>query len=177
MGSAMRTFTNKNNGLEQAVRAMEHRQESTERAIKNLDQKYEGMMNMMAQIMAKLNDKWNKVEGSSPGNDKKIDMITGNVEKIEGKWGARLPTMDFPMFDGDNPKEWVRRANKYFQIHGIEKGMKSDIAQLHFKEKANIWFHGMYHERGVVPWKELAVVACERFWQGDPEEAQKSSTN
>ena len=48
----MRTFANKNDGLEQAMRAMDHRQESTEKTTKNLDQKYESMMSMMA----KLND-------------------------------------------------------------------------------------------------------------------------
>ena len=48
--------------------------------------------------------------------------------------------------------------------------MKSDIAQFHFKEKADIWFHVVYHERGVVPWKKLVVAVCERFGEGDPEE-------
>ena len=54
------------------------------------------------------------------------------------------------MFDGDNPREWVRRANKYFQIQRMEEELKSDLAQLHFGGKANIWFHGMYHGRDVV---------------------------
>ena len=48
----MRTFANKSDGLEQAVRAIEHRQEGTDKAIKSMDQKHERMINMMAQIMA-----------------------------------------------------------------------------------------------------------------------------
>ena len=34
LGSAVRTFTNKNDELEQAIRTMEHRQESTEKLLK-----------------------------------------------------------------------------------------------------------------------------------------------
>ncbi|XP_027151895.1 uncharacterized protein LOC113751950 [Coffea eugenioides] len=171
LGSVMRTFANKNDGVEQSIRAMEHRRESTDRAIKNLDQKYEGMMNMMAQIMAKLNDKGKEVEGGSSGSETRIAVTTDTAERVGSKGGARLPKMDFPAFDGNSPREWVRRANKYFQIHGVEEGLKSDISQLHFQEKADIWFHGMYHEKGVVPWKELAMAVCERFGEGDPEEA------
>ena len=37
LGSVVRTFANRNDGIEQAMRTMEHRQESTEKAIKNLD--------------------------------------------------------------------------------------------------------------------------------------------
>ena len=31
----------------------------------------------------------------------------------------------------------------------------------------------MYHERGAVPWNELAMAVCERFGQGDLEKAIK----
>ena len=170
LGSVVRTFANRNDGVEQSMRAMEHRQENTDKAIRSLDQKYEGMMNMMAQIMAKLNDKGKEVGGSSSERETRIEITTDTAERLGGKGGTRLPKMDFPTFDGGNPREWVRRANKYFQIHGVEEGMKSDIAQLHFKEKADIWFHGMYHEKGMVSWKELAMAVCERFGEGDPEE-------
>ena len=51
--------------LGSVVKVLEHRQESTERTLKNLDQKYESMMSMMAQMMAKLNGKDKDTESSS----------------------------------------------------------------------------------------------------------------
>ncbi|XP_071909528.1 uncharacterized protein [Coffea arabica] len=170
LGSVMRTFANKNDGMEQAMRAMEHRQESTEKTIKNLDQKYESMMNMMAQMMAKLSDKEKGEEGSSSGGYQRLDLVSKKPERIEGRGGNRLPKLDFPVFDGENPREWVRRANKYFQIQGVEEELKSDLAQLHLKGKADIWFLGMYHGRAEVPWEELSRAICERFGGGTPEE-------
>nr|XP_027099159.1 uncharacterized protein LOC113718454 [Coffea arabica] len=125
----------------------------------------------MAQIMAKLNDKGKEVVGGSSERETRVEITTDTTERMGNRGGTRLPKMDFPTFDGGNPREWVRRANKYFQIHGVEEGMKSDIAQLHLQEKADIWFHGMYQEKGMVSWKELAMAVCERFGEGDPEEA------
>ena len=83
--SVMRTFANKNDGLEQAMRTKEHRQESTEKTIKNLDQKYESMMSMMAQMMAKLNDKERVEEGSNSGGNQKLDLVKRKSERTEGK--------------------------------------------------------------------------------------------
>ena len=85
LGSVMRTFAKKSDGLEQAVRAIEHRQEGTDKAIKSLDQKYEEMMNMMAQIMAKLNDKGKEVEGCCSWSDQKMELVKGKSEKAEGR--------------------------------------------------------------------------------------------
>ena len=128
-------------------------------------------MNMMAQIMSKLNDKGKGVGEGSSGNGQIAEGVKEKNERNEGRGGAKLPRMDFPLFDGTNPREWVRRANKYFQIYGVEEEMKTDIAQLYLKDRADIWFHGMYSERGAVPWRELALAICERFGEGDPQEA------
>ena len=87
----VRTFANKNDGIEQSVRAMEHRQESTDKAIKNLDKKYEGMMNIMAQIMSKLNDKGKEVEESSSGNGQMVEGVKGKNERNEGRGERNCP--------------------------------------------------------------------------------------
>ena len=48
--------------LGSVVKVLGHRQESTERTLKNLDQKYESMM---YQMMARFNDKDKEAESSS----------------------------------------------------------------------------------------------------------------
>ena len=77
------------------MRTMEHRQENTEKVIKGLDQKYEGMMNMMAQIMAKLNDKGKEVETYISGHDQRIDLTKERPEKLEGRGNSKLPKNGF----------------------------------------------------------------------------------
>ena len=67
-----------------------------------------------------------------------MEVVKGKYENPEGKGGTKLPRIDFPLFDRENPREWVRRANKYFQIHGVEEELKFDITQLYFKDKVDI---------------------------------------
>ena len=179
--SVVRTFANRSDGLEQAVRIMEHRQESTEKTLKNLDQKYEGMMNMMAQMLARLNDKGKEVEGNS--SDSSLMQKEDNRRKEEQKGArdrsesqgprsfTRLPKVDLPSFTGENPREWIRKANKYFKINGVEEEMKPEVAELYFRDKADIWFHGVFGGREDIPWNELCNALCERFGDGTPEEA------
>ncbi|XP_071924641.1 uncharacterized protein [Coffea arabica] len=181
LGSVVRTFANRSDGLEQAVRIMEHRQESTEKTLKNLDQKYEGMMNMMAQMLARLNDKGKEVEGNS--SDSSLMQKEDNRRKEEQKGArdrsesqgprsfTRLPKVDLPSFTGENPREWIRKANKYFKINGVEEEMKPEVAELYFRDKADIWFHGVFGGREDIPWSELCNALCERFGDGTPEEA------
>ena len=102
---------------------------------------------------------------------RKWSWLKGNLRRQREERRTKLPTIEFLVFNGENSKEWVKRANKYFQIHRVEEELKLDIAQLYFTDGADIWFHGMYQERGVVPWNKLAMAVCERLGEGGPEEA------
>ena len=143
----MRTFTNKSEGMEQVMKTMKIRQDSTKRLLKEFDQKYEGMMIMMAQLMAKVSDKGNELEGSNSSggeaqqNESKLELQKEVSRKREPKILNKLPKMELPIFDGGNPREWIRKANEYFKIHGIEEDMKAEIAELYFRDKVDIWFH------------------------------------
>ena len=86
--------------------------------------------------------------------------------KSEPKNTGRLPKMELPNFDGENPRKWVRKANKYFQIHGVKEEMKSEIVELYFRDKVDIWFHGMFSGGSLIPWPELSVAMSERLGEG-----------
>ena len=181
LGSVVRAFANRSDGLDQAVRIMEHRQESTEKALKNLDQKYEGMTSMMAQMLAKLNNKGKDTEGSSSeldsghqegGRRKEVQKgVLDRSELKENRTFTRLPKVDLPPFTGENPREWIRKANKYFKINEVEEEMRSEVAELYFRDKADIRFHGVFSRREDIPWEELCNALCERFGDGSPKEA------
>ncbi|XP_071933071.1 uncharacterized protein [Coffea arabica] len=79
--------------------------------------------------------------------------------------------MELPNFTGDNPREWIRKANKFFKINGVEENMKSEIAELYLRDRADTWFHRVFSGRGTIPWIELATTLCKRFGEGTPEEA------
>ena len=86
---------------------MEQRQEKTDKAIKNLDKKYEGMRNVMAQIMAKLNDKGKEIGGSSSERERQVEVTTDTAERMGSRGGTRLPKIDFQTFDGSNCRHQI----------------------------------------------------------------------
>ena len=156
---------------------MEFRQDATEKLLKGLDQKYEGMMNMMAQLVAKVSDRGKELEGSSSSkgedrpNESRMDLQNETVSKRDIRVSGRLTKIDLPIFDGDNPREWIRKANKYFKLHEIEENMKAEVAELYFRDRADIWFHGVFHGRETISWTELSTAMSIRFGEGSPEEA------
>ncbi|XP_020104448.1 uncharacterized protein LOC109721311 [Ananas comosus] len=85
------------------------------------------------------------------------------------QWPARashhlpLPRLEFPHFNGDNPQNWVRRCEKYFEIYGIKEHQKLEVATMHMEPKVDTWFHGYIAEKGVVSWEIFAQDVCKRF--------------
>ena len=103
------------------------------------------MTSMMAQMMAKLNDKDKDVESSSCIASPKKGGRKGETQN-EGQgrsdWKksrsfARVPKMELPNFTGDNPREWIRKDNKFFKINEVEENMKSEIAELYLRDRAD----------------------------------------
>ncbi|XP_071933266.1 uncharacterized protein [Coffea arabica] len=131
----------------------------------------------MTQLKTKMNDMGKEFEGSS--SSKEVAQLEGSKleppKEVAGRREFRtinkLPKIDLPIFDGGNPKEWIRKANKYFKIHGIEDEMKAEVAELYFRDRADIWFHGVFYGREAIPWEELTTALCIRFGEGKPEEA------
>ena len=53
----------------------------------------------------------------------------------------------------------------------MEKDLKSEVAELYFRDNADTWFHGVFSGRETVPWNILSNALCERVGDGTPEEA------
>lgn len=61
------------------------------------------------------------------------------------QWDPHLPTMkqmrlDLPVFSGDDPVDWVNKAEQFFQLYQIPDDRKITIAAMHLiGNAANIW--------------------------------------
>lgn len=47
-----------------------------------------------------------------------------------------MPKIEFPKFDGNDPKGWVLRAEQYFDFIPIDEFRKVKLSGLHFEGKA-----------------------------------------
>ena len=70
--------------------------------------------------------------------------------------------MEFPCFDGHDPKGWIKRCTRYFSLCKIQDDQKVDLA-LHLKGSAETWFGSYIMGRRGLTWDELIVDICARF--------------
>ncbi|XP_026396574.1 uncharacterized protein LOC113291233 [Papaver somniferum] len=59
---------------------------------------------------------------------------------------SRHPKIDFPRFDGSNPRGWIRKCNRYFQLNSIYEIHKVDIASIHFDDVAYNNYAGSFNK-------------------------------
>ncbi|KAL2490851.1 Uncharacterized protein Adt_26479 [Abeliophyllum distichum] len=83
---------------------------------------------------------------------------------------VKLPKIDFPYFNGDGPREWLIKANKYFQLHQVAEEFKVGIAEMCLKGKAYIWFYGFAASHPNAGWNVFAEELCKRFSENTGEE-------
>ncbi|KAL2245962.1 UNVERIFIED_CONTAM: hypothetical protein Sindi_2864400 [Sesamum indicum] len=69
--------------------------------------------------------------------------------------------MEFPLFNGEDARAWIRRCTRYFQM--IPEGQKVALASIHLQGRAELWYQGHVEKRGEPTWQELIVNVLERF--------------
>jgi hypothetical protein len=48
--------------------------------------------------------------------------------------------MQFPTFDGQNPKIWIDNCTNYFAVYKVEEELKVTAATMHLQENAAKWW-------------------------------------
>ncbi|KAG8372765.1 hypothetical protein BUALT_Bualt12G0100900 [Buddleja alternifolia] len=81
-----------------------------------------------------------------------------------------FPRVEFPHFYGENPRSWILRSNRYFQvISTIPEEQKVALASVYLEGKAEMWFQGFMEGRELLSWSQFTLAILERFNDYDPE--------
>lgn len=70
-----------------------------------------------------------------------LDDVSGSSSHISR--GGSTPKMDFPKFDGVNPRLWKEQCEIYFKIYGVFEFMKPRFATLNFVGSEAIWLQSV----------------------------------
>jgi len=73
------------------------------------------------------------------------------------------PKVEFPSFDATDPRSWIKKCTKYFGLCRIPDNQKIDLASLHLKGFAEIWFGSYIMGRKGATWEEFIMDVCARF--------------
>lgn len=74
------------------------------------------------------------------------------------------PKVDFPKFDGKDPRSWVSKCEKYFLLHpSLDARAKVICASLYLEAEADIWFRSVEEEHLCLLWPQFVELVCNRF--------------
>ncbi|XP_027150132.1 uncharacterized protein LOC113750340 [Coffea eugenioides] len=73
------------------------------------------------------------------------------------------PKLDLQLFSGENPREWLRKCNKYFINYQIPNEQKIAIVEMYLEGKTDRWFQGVRIEKPRLSWEEFGEILCKRF--------------
>ena len=76
---------------------------------------------------------------------------------------GKPPSVDFPKFDGDNPKLWQTRCEDYFAIYDTDPDLWIAIAAMQFEGAAARWLSSVQHKFVRATWAEFAAAVVHRF--------------
>ncbi|KAL4303244.1 hypothetical protein GQ457_10G021490 [Hibiscus cannabinus] len=73
------------------------------------------------------------------------------------------PKIELQSFDGDNPRGWIRKCEKFFSIFAIPEQNKVEIAAMYLVGRAETWFDGYTMQKTRLTWHEFVADLCHRF--------------
>ncbi|KAH0720051.1 hypothetical protein KY290_006530 [Solanum tuberosum] len=73
------------------------------------------------------------------------------------------PKWEFPSFEGHQPKVWLRKCERYFNLHRTADDLKVEVATLYLNGMTETWYNSMVLSVGVLTWVEFKEELCIRF--------------
>jgi hypothetical protein len=74
-----------------------------------------------------------------------------------------MPRIDFPKFEGEHPKIWKEKCEKYFLMSGVPHDMWVPFATMHFHSHATYWLQTFEAQHAHYSWAELCVAVDTKF--------------
>ena len=73
------------------------------------------------------------------------------------------PKLEFPTFNGEEPREWSSKSEQYFKIYQIAVVEWVEITTVHLMRKAHRWKEGYLIDKPNLSWEELVEAVNRRF--------------
>jgi hypothetical protein len=76
---------------------------------------------------------------------------------------GKLPKMNFPKFENENPKLWQSHCETYFDMYGVDPEVWGHVVTMHFEGPAARWLQSINHRVHHASWKELCSWIHDQF--------------
>lgn len=76
-------------------------------------------------------------------------------------------SVEFPRFSGEDPRGWVKKCQRFFNVNPVLEEEKVMLAALHLDGKADNWYMDYFEGRNHVGWGMFTEMVIERFSEED----------
>ncbi|KAF9623238.1 hypothetical protein IFM89_000727 [Coptis chinensis] len=165
-------------GIDTKMAELHQRQDGVEEKVQIMQGTLESMMSNITNQFSKLNEKLEKQpEKFNDSRDQR--GILGNPNGIfgapnvidlarrqcsNGSFGNyKLPRAEFPRFNGEEPRVWVKKCQRFFTVNPIAEDQKVLFDSLYFEGKVETWFQSFYETYEGITWDDFTKTICGRF--------------
>lgn len=86
-----------------------------------------------------------------------------SASQLFGQIGQANTSIQFPVFDGDNPQMWQILAEQYFDMFAIHDSYWVSMAILNFVGPPKVWLHSVRKKVIALDWGSFCALLCTRF--------------
>lgn len=92
------------------------------------------------------------------------DVERGDNRGIQiGNPNLKTPKVELAKFDGTNPREWVKKCQRYFVLNPIVEKQRVLFASMYLVGAAETWFENFFETLEGVTWNMFVALICERI--------------
>lgn len=95
------------------------------------------------------------------------DLVLTSVPRSLAGTLIKNISVEFPRFTGDDPRGWVKRCNRFFNVNPVLEQEKVMLAALHLEGKADNWYMDYLEGRDYIGWPAFTEMLVERFSEED----------
>lgn len=81
------------------------------------------------------------------------------------------PRLEIPLFGGEEPVDWLKQCEKFFEITGTPVDQWVNLALAHLQGRAIKWYRGIGIPWQLISWPQWCAMVCTRFSAADVHEA------
>ena len=129
-----------------------------EEHVKNLEKNLEDQAKQMQVLMQMITELKESIQNSNQTSSGRFNNET-NYIRPQGM----IPKLTCPSFDGTNPRMWIKKYNRYFDLCKIADEAKVEHASLYMIDKAQIWVFSYLSNRKHVDWEDFKFDLVVRF--------------
>jgi hypothetical protein len=97
-----------------------------------------------------------------------VALGLGSPQEAPGPWethpsGDKLPKLNFPKFDGENPWLWICNCNDYFEMYEVASRRWIKVSTMHLTGAATRWFPVVEQQVIKMSRPQFTALVLERF--------------